>query len=209
MIAGASGLVGERLLELLLHDAHYGRVHALVRKPLAVTHRKLVQHPVNFDALDGFDWPAVDDVFCCLGTTIKIAGSQAAFRKVDFTYVLAIAEQSLRAGARRFLMVTAMGANPRSAVFYNRVKGEIEQAVSALPFESVALFRPSFIGGERPQQRRGEGLALTVFKQFDLLIPRKYKVISDVAIARAMIDTAQQRATGVRIIESDQLQAFV
>jgi uncharacterized protein YbjT (DUF2867 family) len=208
LIAGATGLVGARLLQLLLDDDRYRRVHALVRKPLADHHRKLVQHTVNFDALDTFAWPLVDDVFCCLGTTIKTAGSQPAFYRVDFTYVKTIAEGSLRTGARQFVMVSAMGADPKSRVFYSRVKGEIEAAVSALDFRSVVIVRPSFLAGARAHPRRGERLALALLTPLGPLIPKKYRVVPDLAVARAMIDAAQQPASGVRVIESGRLQAF-
>ena len=129
MLVGATGLVGARVLELMLGDSVYGEVHVLVRRATGSTHQKLREHLVDFDALELAQVPHVDDVFCCLGTTIKTAGSQDAFRRVDFDYVFKVASLAREQGARQFLLVTAMGASAKSSVFYNRVKGEIEAAV--------------------------------------------------------------------------------
>ncbi len=150
LVAGASGLVGGHVVRLLLADTGYERVTTLGRRELPFTHKKLAHRVVDFERLTELaDFPRVHDVFCCLGTTIRQAGSQDAFRKVDFTYVLALAHVALRYRASQFLLVTALGADPGSRVFYSRVKGEVEDAVKRLPFDGIHLFRPSFLIGQR------------------------------------------------------------
>jgi uncharacterized protein YbjT (DUF2867 family) len=208
LIAGASGLVGRQLLRLLLDDPGWAQVHALVRRPLGIAHPHLVEHVQDFDDLDRARLPAADAAFCCLGTTIKVAGSQPAFRKVDHDYVLAFARLAQRVGARHLAVVSAMGANARSPVFYNRVKGETEQDLRALGLPSLTLVRPSLLAGARAEQRPGERLALTALGPIGRLIPARYRPVADVAVARAMIDAAHRRPKGVEVLESDRLQAF-
>ncbi|PKL74567.1 MAG: hypothetical protein CVV27_19820, partial [Candidatus Melainabacteria bacterium HGW-Melainabacteria-1] len=157
VIVGASGLVGGLCLELLLADENYDRVMTPVRRPLPLEHPKLVQEIVNFDDLD----PSAgifrgDDLFCCLGTTIKKAGSRENFIRVDRDYTVAVAKTALRNGMKRALVITALGANPSSGIFYNRVKGETEAALGALPFEAVHFFRPSLLLGNRGEFRLAE-----------------------------------------------------
>ncbi|MGH8629527.1 MAG: NAD(P)H-binding protein, partial [Burkholderiales bacterium] len=123
VVAGATGLVGGFVLERLLAHADYVRVVALVRRPLRLSHDRLQTEIIDFERFASLPGP-VDDVFCCLGTTIAKAGSQAAFRRVDHDHVVALAGAAGQAGARRFLMVSALGADPLSRIFYNRVKGE-------------------------------------------------------------------------------------
>lgn len=209
LMAGATGLVGSALLSLLLESSRYAEVHALVRRPLGHTHPKLHGHQVDFNQLDKYaSFPQVTDVFCCLGTTIKTAGSQAAFRAVDFDYVVNTARRALAGGASRFLVVSAMGASANSRVFYSRVKGEMEEAVSALGFESVVIVRPSFLAGERTESRPGERIALALLKPLAPLVPKKYRAIDAAAVARALFHHALYAEPGTRIVESDALQAF-
>jgi uncharacterized protein YbjT (DUF2867 family) len=211
LIAGATGLVGGHCLVRLLRAPEYGRVVALTRRPLATTDPKLEQRVVEFDQLgrEGFDFPQVDDVFCCLGTTIKVAGSQPAFRQVDFVYVVSLASLALGRGAKQFLLVSSLGANPKSPIFYSRVKGETEAAVSALPFEGRQIFRPSILVGERREQRPGERAGIAVMRgmAFAMLGPlRKYRPIAAATVANAMVRVAVQAPRGVNVYESDALE---
>lgn len=211
LIAGATGLVGGHCLVRLLRAPEYGRVVALTRRPLATTDPKLEQRVVEFDQLgrEGFDFPQVDDVFCCLGTTIKVAGSQAAFRQVDFVYVVSLASLALGRGAQQFLLVSSLGANPKSPIFYSRVKGETEAAVSALTFEGRQIFRPSILVGERREQRPGERAGIAVMRgvSFAMLGPlRKYRPIAAATVANAMVRVAVQAPSGVNVYESDVLE---
>jgi uncharacterized protein YbjT (DUF2867 family) len=149
LLFGASGLIGGHLLRLLVDDEAYDRVTAPVRKPLSFRHPKLQEHVVDFDHLDGQkDTLQGHDVFCCLGTTIRVAGSQAAFRTVDFTYVVQAASIAAMNGAEQFLLVSSLGADKNSSAFYLRVKGEVEEAASKLSYRAVQIFRPSVLVGD-------------------------------------------------------------
>lgn len=211
LIAGGSGLVGGELLQQLLAAAEYECVIALVRRRLDVVHPKLVQVVVDFSALE----PATaglrcDDAFCCLGTTIKAARSQAAFRAVDHTAVLAFAWAAQRAGAQRFFVVSSLGADAESRVFYNRVKGETEDALAVLGFATLAVFRPSLLRGRRAESRPGErGLAALLWLAEPLLLGplRKYRAIPAAVVARAMLRCSFGRAgQGQLVFLSDEIQ---
>ncbi len=210
LVLGASGLIGGHCLDLLLQDEAYSQVIVLVRKPLPITHPKLTQHAVDFDRLQDFaSVVKADDVFCCLGTTIKTAGSQEAFRKVDFTYAHEAAKIALHNGASQFLLVSSLGADAKSSVFYSRVKGEIEAAISALNFASISIFRPSFLLGERNEFRLGERLAEPIAKAISFLLIgnlRKYRPIEALTVAAAMIEIAKAEIKGVNVYESDRIQ---
>lgn len=211
LIAGATGLVGRYCLARLLDEPSYGRVIALVRRPLPHTDARLEQRVIDFDqlGLEGTEFPAADDVFCCLGTTMKTAGSEAAFRQVDFVYVVSLASQALGLGAKQFLLVSSLGANPKSAVFYSRVKGETEAAIAALSFEGRQMFRPSILQGERAEVRPGERAGIAVMRgmAFAMLGPlRKYRPIAAATVARAMVRVALQAPRGVTIYESDAIE---
>ena len=208
ILVGATGLVGKRVLAALLEDPAWGAVWALVRRPLEVRHPKLTVRVVDFDRLGEVRFPHVDDVFCSVGTTIRAAGSQAAFRRVDFDYPLGVARAALARDARQFLFVSAMGANSGSPVFYNRVKGELEQAIGKLRYRSAFAFRPSFLAGDRPESRPGERFALAVLQPLRFLVPRKYQPVSDLAVAHAMLAYAKRGLTGFHVIESDAIQAL-
>jgi len=208
LVVGATGLIGSKLVETLLADPHYETVHVLVRRPLVTKSSKLREHVVDFVKLAGFAWPAVDDVYCGLGTTIRAAGTQAAFRAVDHDYPLAVARGTLAAGARQYLFVSAMGADAKSSVFYIRVKGELEAAIAALPFHAAMAFRPSLLAGDRAEHRLGERLALAVLQPLRGLVPRAYRPVADTAVARAMVDFAGRRLSGFHVVRSDVIQAF-
>jgi len=209
LLLGASGLIGGYCLELLLADPDYTQVTILVRQPLPTSHPKLTQRIVNFDRLnEAADAFQVQDVFCCLGTTIKTAGSQEAFRKVDFNYPTESVRLALQQGATQFLLVSSLGADAKSSVFYSRTKGEVERAVAASDLCSVQIFRPSLLLGQRTEVRTGERIAETVSRaiSFLLLGPlRKYRPIEARAVAAAMIVIAKRQPTGIHIYESDRI----
>lgn len=209
LLAGSTGLIGKQLLELLLDDPHYTVVKAISRKPLAIQHAKLQNIVADLDTLtEHHDQLKADDVFCCLGTTIKQAGSQAAFRKVDFEYPFELAKLTKNQGATQFLIITALGSDAKSGIFYNRVKGEVEQAIDAVGFDSYHIFRPSLLLGERTEKRAGEGAATVVYKALGFLIPLKYKAIDSAKVAKAMLHFAKQNSKGKFIHESKELQQF-
>lgn len=206
LIAGATGLIGQQVLSLLLNDPQYSQVIALTRKPLEA-HPKLKQVETDFSNLEQkkSDLQA-DTVFCCLGTTMAKAGSKENFYRVDFHFPYLLARISYTLGARQFLMVSALGANPKSSVFYNRVKGEAEKAISEIGFSSVHFFRPSLLLGARDEKRSGEKIAKSLFTFFDILIPAKYKAIDSAKVARAMVRASHDHSPGIQIHESRALQ---
>jgi len=210
LIVGATGLVGSALLGQLLESADYSRVITLVRRPTGKGHRKLVEMVVNFDRLGSYDaFQGVDDVYCCLGTTIKKAGSQEAFRRVDFAYPQKTALEAKRAGCTRFLIVTAMGADPNSGIFYNRVKGEVEQALRGVGLPELHIFRPSLLLGQRAERRVGEAIASVISRgvMWAMVGPlKKYRPVAGAAVARAMVRTALSGAVpGAHLYLNDQI----
>lgn len=211
LLAGATGLVGGHCLERLLAEPAFTRVITLGRRPLDRADPKLEQRVVELDRLGtvGFEFPRASDVFCCLGTTLKQAGSEAAFRQVDFTFVVSLAGLALGSGAKQFLLVSSLGASPTSRIFYSRVKGETEAAVTALPFESRQIFRPSILVGERTERRAGESLGVAVMRgtAFAMVGPfRKYRPIAAATVAEAMVRVALRAPRGVNIYESDEIE---
>lgn len=203
LIAGASGLTGGYLLNLLLESPAYSLVIAYVRKSSGITHPKLKEIVVNWETLQE---PVVaDDIFCCLGTTIKKAGSQEAFRKVDFQYPLQLAQIQFRGGSQQFMLVSAIGADSKSSIFYSRVKGELENALQAIGYKSVHIFRPSFIAGPRKESRPGERIGLAIFSFVAPLFIgplKKYAPIHAEHIAQAMMRIAQKNEPGIHVYDS-------
>jgi len=213
LIAGGTGLVGDLLLRQLLDSPEYGRVVALGRRPPALGHPKLAAVTVEFTALDTLTGELrCDDAFCCLGTTIKQAGSRENFRAVDHTAVLAFAWAAQRNGAQRFFLVSALGANAQSRVFYNRIKGKTEEALKVLGFQTLGLFQPSLLLGPRREKRRGERVAAAVLRRMEpvLIGPlRKFRAVEAAVVARAMLRCADDRnARGVQVFPSDKIQAL-
>ncbi len=210
LLLGATGLVGGELLTLLLADADYRQVTVLVRRNLSQSHPKLVQRVVDFrDLAKAADAFKVDDVFCCLGTTIKKAGSQQAFREVDYTYPLESAKLAVQQGAGQYLLITALGANAKSSVFYSRVKGEVEEAIGKLPLKSLHIFRPSLLLGDRQESRTGEKIAVALMKPLGFLLAgplKKYRGIEARTVAQAMLRTAKRNTTGHQAYDSDAIQ---
>ncbi|MCQ6258506.1 oxidoreductase [Pseudomonas sp. Q11] len=201
LLAGATGLTGEHLLDRLLNEPTITRVLAPSRRPLA-EHPHL-ENPVGeptelLSRLSG----QVDIAFCCLGTTIKKAGSEQAFRAVDLDLVVAFAKRARELGARHLIVISALGADPTSSIFYNRVKGEMEAALKAQDWPQLTLCRPSLLLGERTEPRLAEQLAGPLSR----LIPGKYHGIEACQLARAMWRLALEEQEGVRVVESDELR---
>ncbi|HSI46391.1 MAG TPA: NAD-dependent epimerase/dehydratase family protein [Methylophilus sp.] len=209
VLAGASGLVGSSLLAYLLQDGSVTEVHVLSRRPLDVSHPKLTMQLVNFKSLPAL--PPVDEIYLALGTTIKQAGSQAAFRAVDFEANLAVAQAGLAAGATRLGLVSAMGANANASIFYNRVKGELEEALSSLAFQTLIIARPSLIIGDREKlnqpRRLGEKVGVWLSKLFNPLLPMNYKAVDATKIALALVSEVPMHQ-GRRVLLSGEIQSF-
>ena len=206
LVIGATGLIGQQLIDLLLQDENYS-VIALIRTALPIQHERLIQVPFNFDNPNN-EVIQADELFCCLGTTIKVAGSQQAFYKVDFEYVLDIAKRAYMNGAKKFALVSSLGANKNSTVFYSKTKGAIEEAVTQIGYESLFILRPSILLGKRTAFRAGERIAQSIFNFFSILIPKKYQAIQARQVAKAMIVCMNTGDKGVHILESDKIADF-
>lgn len=203
---GATGLVGRLVLQRLLDDARAGRVVAPTRRPLAVTHPRLFNPVVDFEALPAdAAWWRVDTVVCTLGTTLAQAGSQAAFRRVDLDYPLAVARLAQAHGATTFALNSALGADAGSRVFYNRVKGELEQALAGVGFASLALVRPGLIDGARSERRPAEATALVVSRALRPLLPRRWRPSRAQCIAQTLVDAALSPRPGIVVVEAQAL----
>ena len=210
LIAGATGLVGNAILQQLMADNQYEKIIITTRKLIDVKHPKLIQQQIDFDSIESFKLGCrVDDVFCALGTTIKTAGSQDAFYKVDYTYVVNLGKWCVANGVKRFLIVSAMGASSKSGIFYNRVKGEMETAVSQLNIPQKQVFRPSLLMGNRTEKRGGEKIAQLVMGGLGFLFAGpllKYKGIHADIVAKAMINAAKADGMGFKIYDSGEMQ---
>ncbi|RTQ50762.1 oxidoreductase [Hymenobacter gummosus] len=213
LIAGASGLVGSQLLPLLLNSGRYAKVISVGRRPLPLLHPLLVQRTVSFDDLEAHRLSLIaDDVYCCLGTTMRQAGSKEAFYKVDFLYVVKLAALTAANFAAQLMVVSAMGADEGSTFYYNRVKGEMEAAVRQAPFRAIHIFRPSLLLGQRPEKRLGEQIGTVLLRVLGPLLVgplRRYRGISAQAVAQAMLNAAYQDGGGVRVYQSDEIAAGI
>src|SRR5262245_48138642 len=208
VVAGGTGLVGGALLHILGGDTRYRSVTSLVRSEGPAPPGVAVQR-ADFERLEDLVLPDVDDAFCCLGTTRRVAGSAAAFRRVDLDYVVAFARRAKRARAKRFMLVSSLGASSRSPFLYPRTKGECEAAISALGFTTVVIVRPSFLLGARRQERSGEAIALRVSRVIQPLLVgplRKYAAVEASAVARTLVSAAATAPPGITIIESDAIR---
>lgn len=208
LVAGASGLVGSALVRRLLAGASGPKVVSVARRPLGLAHPRLSEAVADFARLEQAVVPPARAAFCALGTTMAKAGSEAAFRAVDLDAVAAFGRLARRAGAKRFLLVSALGADPSSRVLYNRVKGEAEEAVKELGFDGVALFRPSLLLGDRAESRPAERVAVVASGLFSWAMAgplAKWKPVPAEAVAVAMLAVAGRRLEGARVVENDEI----
>lgn len=208
LIVGATGLIGGYCLQTLLDDSLYSEVVALVRKPILQTHRKLKTIITPFNNLEKEHSNInADDVYCCLGTTIKKAGSQEAFRQVDFSLVVTVAELMRKQGGEQFLVISSMGADKNSSVFYSRIKGEMEEALKEIGYPCLHIIRPSLLLGPREEFRLAEKigeLLAPILKPFMLGSVKKYRPVQAESVAQFMVKVAHEGSvSGVHIHESD------
>lgn len=211
LVAGATGLVGKKLLRQLLDSTEYTRVIALVRKPVQqLQHLKLQQIVVDYHRLEDYRAEMkADDVFCCLGTTIKQAGTQAQMIEIDVLYPVSVAMVAYKQGAKQFIVISSMGADPKSSIFYTRTKGDMEQRLQQVGYSSLSIVRPSLLLGKRKNSRAGEQFGAVVSQALSFLMIgplRKYRGIEASDVARAMYRIAQTSKSGTHIYMSDQLQ---
>ena len=215
VVLGATGLIGQHLVQELLENEYFNRVRLLVRKPLTINHPKIDIQVVNFN--DEKDIAARIDIgdviFCCIGTTRKkVKGNKTEYRKVDYDIPIITARLGVQHGFSQFLLVSAIGANPVAANFYLQLKGCIEEDITALPFESIHIFRPSLLLGNRQEFRLGERIAQVVVKATSFLLIgawRKYKPIQAADVAKSMVAAANREIAGVHMYEYDEMKPLI
>lgn len=201
-LLGATGLVGRELLRILLDEPWVARVTVLARRSTGITHEKLDEKVLDLDAMAASHFAGVDQVFCALGTTMKTAGSEAAFRHVDHDLPILAAKRGLEAGAHHYLLVSALGAKRSSRFFYNRVKGDVEADLLALGYPSVTIARPSLLLGSRDEFRLGE----RIFARVGWLMPLRTRPIEARKVAIALAAAAREDRPGVRVLESGEMR---
>jgi uncharacterized protein YbjT (DUF2867 family) len=207
VIVGATGLVGSACLPMLLE--RYESVTAFVRKTTGLKSSRLIERVIDFGRLGTVEIPFGAHVYCALGTTIKDAGSQEAFRRVDQDYPRMLAERASGAGGARFVLVSSVGADARSSQFYLRVKGELEDQIRGMAFQAVHIFRPSLILGERAERRVGEKIGVPLARVVGPLLMgsfRKYRAIPAVDVARAMVAAGNKEVAGCFIYHFDEIK---
>ena len=209
VLLGASGMVGGSCLRALLDDPAYSSVVALVRRELAgASDPRLRQKVVDFDKLGAEDFAGATDVFCALGTTIRTAGTQDAFRRVDLEYPLAAAKLSKEVGARQFLLVSSVGADAASKNFYLRTKGELEVELRKLELPALHIFHPGLLLGKREERRPGERFAQKIAPALNLTLwgpLRRYRSIAAETVARAMVAAAKLEKRGTWVYEYEEM----
>ncbi|HEY0031555.1 MAG TPA: oxidoreductase [Bacteroidia bacterium] len=212
IVLGATGLVGNEVLKLLLQDDSFDQVKIFVRRSLQFSHPKLREHVINFNVINDHQEDIKGDVlFCCIGTTIKTAGSKEAFAQVDEHIPLAFARIAKQNGLKQFLIISSLGADKNSSNFYLKVKGEVEAVLETINFESLIILRPSMLLGERKEFRLGESIGKFLMKTLSFVFIRKlkkYKAIEAKAVASAMVRLSKTATANAKIIESDEIQSI-
>lgn len=210
LIIGASGLIGTDCTNLLLAEDSIEEVISLVRKELPIIHPKLKQVLTDFNNIEAYkEKIKADVILCCIGSTMKKAGTKSNYELIDRIYPQKIAKIALENGANHFLLVSAMGANINSSIFYSRLKGLIENDIKQLGYNTVSIFRPSLLVGNRKEKRSGESLAIKLMKLINPLLLgsfKKYRSIPTINVAKAMVYCIFHESNGIYIYESDKIQ---
>ena len=210
LVIGSTGLIGTELLKIILESPEYSQVVTFVKRDSEIRHPKLTQHHIDFDQPETYENLVVgDDFFCTIGTTIKNAGSQNAFRQVDYEYPRQFASFAMQNKVKQFLIISALNADAKSSNFYLKTKGAIEDFLKNCEFESVAVLQPSLLLGNRAEFRFGERLGAFFMQTFSFVFLgnlKKYKAIEGETVAKAMFKIAQRKDTGFKIYESDVIQ---
>lgn len=202
LVLGASGLIGSQLTQLLLDDNSIDKVYLLLRKPLHIQHPKLEERIIDFSDMENYktNFPEVDTIFCCIGTTQKLVkGDNDLYRRIDFDIPVNAARFGMIKGTTKYIIVSAIGANSKSNNFYIKLKGQVEDAIAALPFESVHIMRPSLLLGKRKEFRLAERIFQAIMKPLNFLVPAKYKAIESAKVAAAMLKADKSNEKGVHI----------
>lgn len=202
VVLGATGLIGSSLVEQLLADNTFSTVRVLVRRPIAIQHPKLKVLITDFTDYDAYkkNLGTGECIFSCVGTTnANVKGDKLLYRSVDFDIPVNAARFGKEAGFKQFLLVSAIGADARSRIFYSRLKGEVEEMIAGYKFKSFHVFRPSFLAGRKQNERTGETVLTTLFRIFSFVIPSKYKAISGATVAKAMMKAAKEEKEGLSV----------
>lgn len=212
VVLGATGLIGSALLEQLLTNDAFSTVRVLVRRPISIQHPKLEVLITDFSDYDAYrkNLGTGDCIFSCIGTTnAKVKGDKLLYRSIDFDIPVNAARFGKEAGFKQYLLVSAIGADACSRIFYSRLKGEVEEMIAGYKYKSFHVFRPSFLAGRKPNERTGEAILTTLFQFFSLLIPSKYKAIEAAEVAKAMIKAAKAGKEGLSIYYYREMNAQV
>jgi uncharacterized protein YbjT (DUF2867 family) len=202
VIAGTSGLIGTALLPMLLDNPEYEKVISLGRRTLSIQHPKLQQMVVDFGDLSSFNMPC-HDVYCCLGTTIRVAKTKERFFQVDHDYPLELAKAAKRNGADTFGLVSAIASDEHSRLFYSRVKGKLENTLKMVGFKTLIIVRPSMLLGPRKEFRLAEWISKQVMTLFSWIIPARYRAVKDTQVARTLLEHCLQGAAGIHVLENE------
>lgn len=209
LIAGSTGLTGQVLTEKLLSRSDINKIKLITRRSLSLSDSRLQEIVTDFDdILNHVDDLQTDEVFCCLGSTLKKAGSKQAFKRVDVDYVLRVARLSLQKSARGFHLVSSLGASLSSPSFYLRTKAEVEEELMRMPFQKIRIYRPSFLDGDRHELRLAESLAGATLKVMSPLLRgalKRLRPTSVESLAETMIEQFYSEEMGKRILEAEEI----
>ena len=209
IVFGASGLIGNLLLQKLISDNRYQKIILIVRKSINLEHQKLEEKIIDFNLIEEINSIQADEIYCCIGTTIKKAGSKEAFEAVDLDIPSKIAQLALNNDIQKLFIVSSLGANLHTSNFYLKTKARMEHAVAKNPIDTVIFFRPSLLLGSRKEFRFGELIAkifMPIIHVFLLGSLKKYRAIKGEVVAQAMINVANSDYEGLHYLESDQVQ---
>ena len=210
ILLGATGLIGSDLLNKLLANHYYNEVLAISRKEIKINHSKLKQLIIDFEDINKYEVEITgDEVFCCLGSTVKKTPNLSVYRKIDYQYPLDVAQIAFKNGAKSYHLVSAMGANAKSRLFYSRTKGEVERDLQKIPFEAIHIYQPALLDGNRKEKRTSEKIMMGLFRLLNpiLIGPfKKYKSIKIEKVASAMLKQAQKKVKGIFIYQSDEIE---
>lgn len=213
ILLGASGLIGSHLLKLLLGSPAYGEVKVYVRKTLPINHPKLKQLVTDFENLNLLNEEIIGNIiFCCLGSTKSKTPNLKDYRKVDYDIPLHFAEQALLKNAQQYHLISAIGANSQSANFYSKMKGEIEEAIKTLEYETIHIYQPSFLKGNRKENRPIEKIMLPIMRLLDIALVgplKKYRSIDAADVAKAMFNESIKNKRGIFVHNSEQIKRLV